>query len=100
MTGFIYVAANELMTLLTIVIAFPGLLPPKDGPEFFMFAILFLMMSVIWPFYLLVAPFCFIFLYFIGDWHPSDHLKEWPWKQLHAAALKAISALRADGEKR
>lgn len=73
---------NELMTLLTIIIVFPGLLPPKDGFEVVVAIGMFFACSFVWWLYLTLAPFAFLFMWFMGDWRPRDHLEEWPWKFL------------------
>lgn len=73
---------NEFMTLLTMVVVFPGLLPPKDGPETVAVVALLFTLSFVWWLFLALAPFVFLFMWCTDRWRPSDHLKEWPWKFL------------------
>ena len=79
---FVWLGLNTAMAILTITIAFPGMLPPKDGAEWFMATILLVLMSFGWPLYLALAPIAFLVLYILGDWKPSDHAEEWPWSLL------------------
>ena len=72
---------NEIMVFLTIIIAFPGMLPPKDRFEWVVVGAMFLLMSSVWWLYLAGAPFVFLVLYLLGDWHPADYAKEWPWNK-------------------
>lgn len=74
---------NELMMLLTVVVVFPGFLPPRDGPEFVAVLGALFLLSFVWWLFLATAPFVFLFMWCMGDWRPRDHLEEWPWKWLH-----------------
>jgi hypothetical protein len=74
--------ANELMAFVTVIVAFPGLLPPTDVAETLAVCVLFLLISILWPLYLALAPISFGLLWIFGEWKPTDHLQEWPWKYL------------------
>lgn len=82
MNGLLLFMANETMMFVTIIIVFPGFMPPKDGMEAFMIGLILIPMSFVWPVFLIMSPFVFLILWLCGDWTPSDHLSDWPWKQL------------------
>lgn len=76
------ICLNELMALLTMVLVFPGMLPPEDSLEWFLFGAFLFLLSFVWWLYLALAPIAFFILYLCGDWKPSDHAKEWPWRHI------------------
>lgn len=78
----LFLFLNELATFATMLIVFPGLLPPRDGLEFFMDGMMFFVLSFVWWIFLAVSPIAFAILYASGAWHPRDYLKEWPLKHL------------------
>ena len=72
---------NEAMTFLTLIICFPGLLPPKDRIEWVIFVLLFIHLSVIWWFFLALFPIVYLILWWSGDlagFNPYFH--SWPFQ--------------------
>ena len=78
----VWVGLNEFMAFLTIIVVFPGFLPPEDGVELFATFIILIVMSVVWWFFLAVCPISFAIMYFMGDFSWDDWGSAWPWKYL------------------
>ena len=82
MTFLSCLIVNELMTFLTIIIVFPGFLPPEDMEDWFCHSIMFLLMSFVWPLFLLLFPIGYFILWCCGDlknYNPYFH--EWPFNR-------------------
>ena len=70
------------MAFVTLIVAFPSFLPPKDGLEIFMVGCIFFLMLFVWPIYLAVFPIWVLIAYMLGDLDKNYWLDEWPWKYL------------------
>lgn len=73
---------NEAMAFLTLLIVFPGFLPPKDGMEWFMVAMLAIPMSVVWWLFLAVSPIAFGAMWLWDDLTFDYWRSAWPLNKL------------------
>ena len=78
--ALVFLAFNELMVFVTIIVAFPGWLPPQDRTEWFMIVLLFIPMSFVWWIFLALFPFVYLFLWLIGDLKDDDFFHDWPFR--------------------
>lgn len=80
MESLAFFALNEMMTFLTIIIVFPGFLPPKDAMEFLLVGMFFFIMSFAWWLYLALAPVALVIVFLMGDLSLDIWKSAWPWK--------------------
>jgi hypothetical protein len=78
---FIYFLLNELMAFISLIVVFPGFLPPKNRMEWVMCVLMFIPMSVIWWLFLIVFPFVYLVMWWAGELQTfNPYFHEWPFK--------------------
>lgn len=76
------ILANEAMTFATIIIVFPGFLPPKDPLEWMQMSMMFIAMSFAWPLFLALFPLVYCMLWCVGDLKQHNpYFKQWPFRR-------------------
>ena len=81
MQGLGIFALNEVMAFITLVIVFPGFLPPKDKWEAVMCFLMFIPLSFIWWLFLALFPFVYFILRWSGGLEsPNPYFHEWPFR--------------------
>lgn len=76
------ILANEGMAIATLVIVFPGFLPPRGRMEWVMFVMMMIPMSFVWWIFLGMFPFMYFLLWWAGELKRfNPHFHEWPFKQ-------------------
>lgn len=73
---------NELAAFITLLVVFPGFLPPKDGMEWFMAAMLGFCMSFVWWLFLAVSPIAFGLMWLFDDLTFDYWRSAWPLNKL------------------
>lgn len=74
-------ALNEAMAFFTLIVVFPGFLPPKDRFEAVRCCLILIPVSLVWPIFLAVFPIAYLLLWWSGGlegFNPYFH--EWPFR--------------------
>ena len=76
------IVGNELMAFMTLIIVFPGFLPPQDRMGWGMTVLMFIPMSFVWWLFLILFPFVYLFMWWAGSlegFNPYFH--SWPFNR-------------------
>lgn len=74
------VALNEIMAFLTLIVCFPGATAMDNRAERLSMAVLFFLISVVWPVFLIVSPIAFFIMWKWDGVTLKYWSEEWPWR--------------------